>query len=136
MDKLSKTIKIKIKGNEYEIKFPNNGQLIDIETMKQALSKGSMDSLLISRNAQSNLVYVTIEMISTFTILIPQLIEDLRVDNLLDLDPIETRELRRIYVEDYHAWYTKWMKDINDEIDVKVPDESKYEEDEDIAVTN
>jgi tRNA-dihydrouridine synthase len=136
MDELKKTITIKVKENEYEVKFPNNGQLMDIESMKQVLSKGHMDSMLISRNAQSNLVYITIDMISTFTILIPGLIKDLRVDSLLDLDPIETKELRKIYVEQYHEWFNKWMDEINSDIEVKHPDEGVYEEDDDIAITN
>jgi hypothetical protein len=130
MTELSKKITIKIQENEYEVSFPNNGQLIDIEVMKQGLSKGTQDSLLSGLGINANLAWMTIEMIATFTILIPDLIKSLRVENLLELDPMQSKELRKVYVDVYYKWYNEWMAEINDE--VKEEEKSPEFVDEDI----
>ena len=46
MEELSKELVIKIKNKSYPISFPNNGQLIDIETRKVRMSNGTTDKLL------------------------------------------------------------------------------------------
>ena len=132
MKDLSKTITLKIQDNEYEVSFPNNGQLIDIEVMKQGLSKGTQDSLLNGLGINANLAWMTIEMIATFTILIPDLTKSLQgVNSLLELDPIQSKELRKVYVDQYYKWYNEWMSEIND--DTEKEDESpEFVEDKDI----
>lgn len=110
----SKTLKLTIAENEYEISFPTNGQLIDIETYKQALNKGTGNQLLFSSHPASQIAYITIEMVATFTHLIPEFKKDLMGGkDLLDLSPVESKPLRDAYMEEYLPWFNQWMDIIN-----------------------
>jgi len=126
----SKVITLEIGENSYEVKYPNNGQLIDIESLKITLSKGNLDGMLFARTPGSQLAFFTVEMISTFTILIPQLMKDIKVDSLLDLDPIETKGLIKVYQSQYYPWYKEWYDYINEDFIVEDEDEPVEEESE------
>lgn len=133
MTEPSKTISLTIWDNEYEVKFPNNGQLIDIETFKIALGKGTKDNLLLNPTQNSILAYTTLEMVATFTYVIPELIEDLlgKKKSLLELSPIESKQLVDVYMKVYTPWHNDWMKVIN--ADLQKVDEEEIVEDEDVV---
>lgn len=128
--KPSISLKLKIMGNDYEVKFPTNGQLIDIETYKTILGKGANNSLYSNGDISSTMAFITIDMVATFTHLIPDLKKDLQgVKSILDLNPLQSKELRRIYLREYLPWYNDWMDYINQ--DTKEEEEEvEYEEDE------
>lgn len=128
----SKTLTLRILENEYEINFPTNGQLIDIETYKAALSKGTENNLLMSTSLPANIAFITIEMVATFTHVIPDFKKDLMGGkDLLDLNPIESKPLREAYIEQYLPWYNDWMKLINEDVKVEV-EEPVGDEDEEV----
>ena len=122
----AKSISVEIEGNLYQINYPNNGQLIDIEALKINLSKGTIDGLLFARTAGSQLAYLTVEMIATFTVLIPQLVKDMRVDSFLDLTPLETKGLLKVFQAEYHPWFKEWYEYINEDF---IKDENDEVED-------
>lgn len=129
METPSEKLTIKIQENEYEISFPNNGQLIDIESQKHTLSGGNVDSLLLGRTSSSNMAWVTVSMVATFSILIPDLIKSLRVKSLLELTPMQSKELTNVYLKDYLKWYQEWEAIINEDLE-KVEESPEFEEDE------
>lgn len=131
METPNEKLKITIQKNEYEISFPNNGQLIDIETKKQSLSSGMMDSLLLGKTTSSNMAWMTISMIATFSILIPDLIKSLRVDSLLELTPIQSKEMVKVYMSEFLVWYHEWEDVINKDLDQEEKSPT-FEKDDDI----
>jgi hypothetical protein len=130
METPNKNLTIKVQNNEYGINFPNNGQLIDIEAMKHKLSQGTMDMMLLGQTTTSNDAWITVSMIASFTILIPNLIKSLRVKSLLELTPMQSKELRDVFLNSYLPWYQAWEDVIN--APVEEEEEPKFDEEKDI----
>jgi hypothetical protein len=112
---LAKSIKIKIQDNEYTIKFPNIGQIIDIESNKIGYSNGRYSQMARSGIVSTNIALELVEMTATFSVVIPQFITDLRVTSLFDLDPIAAKELCKEYREKFVPWYSEWIMLLKEE---------------------
>jgi|LakMenEpi03Aug12_release.lakeMendotaPanAssembly.Ray.scaffolds.fasta_scaffold1052099_1 hypothetical protein len=108
----SKAITVTIGENDYEIKFPSNGALIDIEAMKISMSNGTHRDMVYTESGQIS--WTLIEAISTFNVLIPQLKKDLAVSSLLELDPLQSKTIIKAYNKVYYPWISQWRKVIND----------------------
>ena len=108
LENLPRKIKLKIQNNEYEVEFPNQGQLIDIETNKILYSQGQYMALIRQNNISSNLTVDLIEIAATFPILIPELKKDLKTDSIFELDIISCLELTEVYNNDFLPWYNSW----------------------------
>ena len=109
----AREITIKIGVNDYKIKFPTNGQLIDMESLKIQMTSGTNKDMLFGSTAARE-AYLINEAIATFQILIPQLNKDLNVKSLLDLDPLQSKSVSKAY-EQYYDWMEKWRKVLNQE---------------------
>lgn len=101
---------IKIRGIEYEIKFPNVGQYYNIETAKQSLGKGYYNVLLgnATKVAQDALDMIDIE--ATLTVLCPKLLTDMKVAKFSELGIVDYKEIKKIYVEEVHPF----LKEVSD----------------------
>ena len=87
-------VELVIKGHVYSIKFPNVGQYYRIEALKQNLSNGYYNALVmsVSKAAQHALDMIDIE--ATLVVLCPELIKDLKVKNFNELDIRDYCEIR------------------------------------------
>lgn len=110
MSKLPERTKtISISGINYSVKFPNNLQLINIESEKNRLSNGDYSSFLYRVDNSGMLAKLIIDTIATFSVLIPQLIKDLNVKSYMDLDILEQNTLTSVYIDQYYSWYKEWI---------------------------
>ncbi len=109
----SKTLTLQIEGNEYEVKVPDTGQFIDIETRKIQYSKQQADGLLAKATEGSIKASFLIDMIATFHVLIPQLEKDINTPSLFRLDQMKTAKLLDIYLKQYYPWEKEWQTVIN-----------------------
>lgn len=114
----SEQIEISIGPNVYPIKQPTNGQLIDIESSKSSLTRGTHSDMLRGASSAAQ-AYLLTEVISTFNILIPKLKTDLNATSLLDLTPIQTRNMCKVYTEIVYPWLEQIRQIANDEVDVE-----------------
>jgi len=126
---LSKELQVKIQGNDYTIKFPNIGQIVDIETNKTFYSKGQHSNLVRSGLVASRLALDLVEMASTFIVVIPDLEKNLMgVTTLFQLDAVAGMDLVKIYREEFMPWYAKWI-DVLRGVDDKEDDKKGDNED-------
>lgn len=109
VEELARSITIKIEGNPFVINFPNAGQLLDIESNKMLFSNSQYGALVRSNLVSTNMALDIIEMIATFTVLIPNLRDSLRINNLFSLDIINTQKLVKIYKKEFLPWYLDWL---------------------------
>lgn len=104
---------LKIAQNEYEVSYPNTGQQIDIELMKSQIGAGNYDTLRFSQNPLFQRQANIIDMIATFSVLIPKLKENLNVKSFFDLEEEHTTELHKVYEEQFVPWFVEIRTAIN-----------------------
>jgi len=111
---LSKTVKVNIGEQSYEVKYPNIGELLDIETKKAALANNMYGSLSLMNNHNSVYALDLIDMLAYFITLIPKLKDNLQgYNSILELSPIEAKPLLKAYKEEFLPWFEEWDKVIN-----------------------
>jgi len=101
----SKTIKITIKENTYDVPFPNTGQYLDIRNRI-----GLYLSDVQIKTTYDQYAMLLAEAIATYGILIPNLLKDINVDSILKLDMFESKEILDTYTEIYKPFFDEWMK--------------------------
>lgn len=114
----SSQITVQIGKNTYTIKMPNYGQFIDMERLKYKLTGGTKDQMLFSNSNSSIAAFVYTEAIAALTILIPDLTKDLVATSLLELNPIQSKELIKVYTKQIDPWLKAINEAANEEVDV------------------
>ena len=101
--------KIKVRGKEYKISFPTVGQYYSIEAMKQSLGKGFYNTLLgnPTKTAQEALDMIDIE--ATISVLVPDLLKDLKVRDFSELGLVDYKEIKEVYNSEVYPF----LKEIN-----------------------
>lgn len=117
----SETLKVSIGDYEYDIKFPNNGKLIDIESYKVNLTNGASKSLLFGDTASQE-AYMSLCAVATFEILIPDMFKNMNIKSLLDLNPLQSKQILKAY-EKYYKWMAEWRRYINYDEEAEQKDE-------------
>lgn len=110
---MNRSIELKVKGNSYQIEFPNVGKFQNIESTKQVLSKGMYSSLLSTGTVSSMEALDMIDMESYFNTLAPQLLKDLKCNTFSELDLEDYVELKKVYFEQFIPWWNDIMKLLN-----------------------
>lgn len=123
------TIKIELEGSTYEVKFPNVGQMIDIENLKQLLSENTYQSLLYSNVKSAFVACKLIEAIAIFRTLVPDLAKDLKVAKYTDIDPFVAKKILNCYIKTIEPWYNEILSELYADIEEnQVPEKIKDEE--------
>lgn len=104
---MEKIIVLRIKGNSYEIKFPNVGQFQHIESLKQILSRGMYKELSAMNTISTNEVLDMVDMESYLTVLTPKLIADLKCKTFGELGLEDYMELKEAYLADFIPWWNE-----------------------------
>lgn len=110
MDTIRKPLKFTVKDNVYQIKSPTVGQLWQIEEMKAKLSNGQYGSVLRNRTFWSEYNLDNIDMFAYISVLVPQLIKDLKADDWTQLDPFDVSELKAAYKKQFLPWFNAFQK--------------------------
>ena len=113
---------INIKGHSYPINFPTVGQFYQIEALKQSLSKGFYNSMVMSPSALAQHALDMIDIEAALSVLAPKLISDLKVKNFSELDIRDYKLIR----DEYFTVVTPFFK--------KITDLLKGEEDEGVKI--
>ena len=111
---MQREMTLKIKENSYAVKFPNQGQFIDIENLKMILSNGMYGALQAARTVDSEFALDMIDAQAYFTNLIPDFLKDLKVKTFRELDLIDATEVRNAYVEQLVPFINGWRETIKE----------------------
>lgn len=102
---LKRSTTLVIKGNNYDVTYPNTGQSIDMELLKAKIADGNYDTLRFSINPLFQEQADKIDMIAAFNTLIPALKNDLTVRSLFELTEEQSDELLEVYAEQFLPWF-------------------------------
>ena len=94
---------IEVKGNRYTIAFPNVGQFIEIKVLEKKLSQGYSKELLMGLGEDID-AYLYISSCAHIMVLMPDLIKDLKVNDLLELSLVDFEDLAKIYLTEIKPW--------------------------------
>lgn len=113
---MNRTLELNVKGNRYVVEFPNIGRFQQIESIKQVLSKGMYSSLLNTSTISSIEALDMIDMEAYFTVLVPQMVKDLKCDVMSDLGIEDYLELKQVYQKQFVPWWNDIMKMLNPKV--------------------
>lgn len=112
-------------GNDYIVKFPNVGQLMDIESLKMALTNNNYSEWAFSGLKIHIFQLDVADAIAYLSVLIPELKNDLGLKNWRELDALRSKKL----VEEYKRTFIPWFKPLLDELTLPEDEQPKQEQD-------
>lgn len=113
----SKNISFRIGDNTYDVKYPNTGQMLQIESLKFALTQNGYNSLVGGDTTASQIARFTTDMIAFFTTCCPKLKKDLNVDTFSELEATSSKKLLQVYIKSIIPWLTEWEIILNTDDD-------------------
>ena len=120
---MSNSVKMTVKGREYEISYPNVGQFYQIESMKQSLSRGFYNTMVMSPSSMTQHALDMIDIEASIAVLCPKLIEDLKVKNFAQLDVRDYKIIRDEYVKVVEPFF----REINEMLQIPKKEETETE---------
>lgn len=113
---IEREIAITYNDKKFIVKFPNVGQLMDIESLKMALTGGKYGTFAASGIKSMYFVLDMVDAISFFSVMCPRLKnfitqEDVDVD-YTQMKPENVKPLVDIYKKDVVPWYNKIMTNL------------------------
>jgi len=98
-----------VKGRQYKIEFPNVRRFKELETMKQMLSNGMYGNLLKTQTVASFSALDMIDVEAFVTVMIPDLLKDMKCDSVSDMGLDDYAELKAAYDEQVIPWWNEIM---------------------------
>lgn len=117
-------VTIEIKGHTYSTKYPTVGQFYQIESMKQNLSRGFYNSMVMSPSAAAQHALDMIDIEAAAVILFPKMVEEMKVKNFSELDIRDYKLIR----DEYFKTVAPFFKEITDLLRGEENDDVKKEE--------
>jgi len=107
-DTPSRVISINYKGTDYDLEFPNTGQMMDLAILKVQLSNGNYNRISNTTLLGDKLAQFSIDTISHLTILCPELLKTLNVASYSEMEMKDMTILINIYLEKILPWMNSW----------------------------
>jgi hypothetical protein len=106
--------KIVFKGGQYTIKFPNVGQTIDIESLKQALTNNRYGAMAMSNVRSMVIALDLVDAISFVQVMCPEISRTLpkNISYTNIDDPILASELSTLYRNQIAPWYNEILNQL------------------------
>ena len=112
MSTVSKECVLEAGGNTYTLKKPTIGQLLDIQTLKAQITRGSYGQIVRNLDEIGIMSLDVVDMIAVLSSLCPDVITDMKVSNWAELDPFDILDLYKGYQATVHPWYSQYSKDL------------------------
>lgn len=111
---MDKKLKIKLLGQDYTVSFPNVGQILDIESLKSALTNGTYGDLVKMNTKSSNFALDLTDTIATFSVLIPDLSTVADIKSYHELDQVTAIKLIAAYRDTFFPWFNEINKGLQE----------------------
>lgn len=126
---IEREIVVDYEGRKFRIKFPNVGQLIDIESLKNGLTSGKYGQFAASGIKSMYLILDIVDTVAFLTVMCPKL-RDYITDGDEDMDymrmPPETaKKLVKTYKEQILPWYNRILTQLADVTNAEEEDDDK-----------
>lgn len=109
-NEISRQIVVVVSGKNYTINFPSVGEFTRIESLKASMTNSQYGSMIFNQTIEAGIALDLVDMMATFSVLIPDLAKDLKPESFLKLDLLDAAELMKVYNQDFLPWYTSLMK--------------------------
>lgn len=103
-----------IKGEKFTVEFPNIGKLIDIESLKQAMTNNRYGAMAASGIASMYHALDAVDAIVFFQVVCPSVLLFLRAKDFSSLSQETSKELVEVYKDQILPWYSGVMKELYD----------------------
>jgi len=108
---MNRELIVKSKGNSYTVSFPTAGQYKNIEVYKSILTKNQYGSMSTNFTNQSIRTLDMVDAIAYITILMPDFVNDSKVNDLEELDIMDMMDLMdEVYVKQLKPFIDGWEK--------------------------
>lgn len=110
---IEREITISYNGKKFQVKFPNVGQLIDIESLKNALTVGKYGSFAASGVKSMYFILDIVDTIAFLSVMCPKLKNFITEEedgiDYTQMKPETVKTLVTVYKEQILPWYSKIM---------------------------
>lgn len=110
---IEREIAISYNDKKFQVKFPNVGQLIDIESLKNALTGGKYGSFAASGVKSMYFILDIVDTIAFLTVMCPKLKNFITEEedgiDYTQMKPETVKTLVTVYKEQILPWYSKIM---------------------------
>lgn len=107
----TKTV-VKIGPKKYEVGYPNVGQKLDIENLKNILTGGRYGEIGRASTITANKVLDLVDAVSFFSVLIPELRDAANPDSFTKMDAM----VQQRYIKAFTKFYTEFILKVDEEI--------------------
>ena len=104
--------KFTIGKKSFTVNFPNIGQIIDLESLKQGLSSNRYGVMVASGVASAYYALDLIDTIAFYQIVCPEVGKYYNIENYTTLSPENINDLMNAYTKQIKPWYDKVMQEI------------------------
>lgn len=104
--------KFTINGSTFMAKFPNVGQLIDLESFKQALTSNRYGQMAASGVASMYQALDLVDAISFFQVVVPEVGKRFDINNYTQMGLDEIKYIVDAYQNEIKPWFDKTMLEL------------------------
>lgn len=116
---------VKIDKEVYHIPYPNVGQQLEIEGLKELLSAGKYSELARTGSKTAIQLLDLIDAVSYFYTLVPELKAKLDLKNFTNIDPLFQKKLSKAFIQYNQKFIIPCDLEINKELSEEDEDEEK-----------
>jgi len=113
MEEIERVKKITVGEKVFMINFPNVGQLIDIESVKQALTNNKYGAMAASGVLNAYIILDTVDAIAFFQVCVPEFAKYYDIRNYTTMESEKIKEMVKVYRDEIKPWYDKIMTSLS-----------------------
>ena len=113
---IERSKKITIGKKSFVVEFPNVGQILDIESMKLALTNNRYGIMAKSDIKSMYYALDVVDAVSFLTVVAPEVGKYFNVGNYLSLSPEKVQEFVDVYQKDIYPWYAQTLEELKNPV--------------------